>query len=125
MKLSRLSNPGFRKSKYSKKREPGIFTGRRAQACWELREIFSNYLTLNNNGTLSGYVVDRSEQFVIGASKKILSQESNPSQHPDKGLNPVLLVKVDPDIDSLDELMKIRDDIFPEEPEFYKKKKQK
>jgi hypothetical protein len=89
------------------------------------REIFSNYLTLNNNETLSGYVVDRSEQFVIGASKKILSQESNPSQHPDKGLNPVLLVKVDPDIDSLDELMKIRDDIFPEEPEFYKKKKQK
>jgi len=87
------------------------------------REIFSNYLTLNNNGTLTGYVIDRSEQFVVGASKKILTQESNSFQLPDKGLNPVLLVKVDPDIDSPEELMKIRDDIFPEEPEFYKKKK--
>jgi hypothetical protein len=87
------------------------------------REIFSNYLTLNNNGTLSGYVIDRSEQFVVGASKKILNQESNTFQYPDTGLNPVLLVKVDPDIDSFEELMRIRDDIFPEEPEFYPKKK--
>jgi hypothetical protein len=86
------------------------------------REIFSNYLTLNHNGTLSGYVIDRSEQFVVGASKKILNQESHTFQHPDKGLSPVLLVKVDPDIDSLEELMKIRDDIFPEEPEFFPKK---
>jgi len=87
------------------------------------REIFSNYLTLNNNGTLSGYVIDRSEQFVVGASKKILNQESNPFQLPDTGLSPVLLVKVDPEIDTLEELMKIRDDIFPPEPEFYKKGK--
>ncbi len=87
------------------------------------REIFSNYLTLNNNGTLSGYVIDRSEQFVVGASKKMLNQESNSFQHPDKGLSPVLLVKVDPDIDSPEELMQIRDDIFPEEPEFNPKKK--
>jgi hypothetical protein len=86
------------------------------------REIFSNYLTLNNNGTLSGYVTDRSEQFVVGASKKILAQESHNFQHPDKGLNPVLLVKIDPEIDSPDELMMIRDDIFPKEPEFSQKK---
>lgn len=82
------------------------------------REIFSNYLTLNNNGTLSGYVVDRSEQFVIGASKKILEQESNSIQHPDPGLSPILLIPIDPDIDTPEELMKIRDEIFPEEPEF-------
>jgi hypothetical protein len=87
------------------------------------REIFSNYLTLNNNGTLSGYVKDRSEQFVVGASKKILNQKSNSLQHPDKGLSPVLLVKVDPEIDTLEELMRIRDDIFPEEPEFDTRKK--
>jgi hypothetical protein len=86
------------------------------------REIFSNYLTLNNNGTLSGYVVDRSEQFVVGASKKILNQESNSIQHPDKGLSPVLLVRVDPSIDTFEELLQIRDEIFPEEPEFYSKK---
>jgi hypothetical protein len=89
------------------------------------REIFSNYLTLNNNGTLSGYVIDRSEQFVVGASKKILNQESNTFQYPDTGLSPVLLVKVDPAIDSFGELMRIRDNIFPKEPEFYPKKKQK
>ncbi len=82
------------------------------------REIYSNYLTLNNNGTLTGYVIDSSEQFVVGASKKILNQESNPLQHPDKGLSPVLLVKIDPAIDSPEELMRIRDDIFPKEPEF-------
>lgn len=86
------------------------------------REIFSNYLTLNNNGTLSGYVVDSSEQFVVGASKKILNQESNSVQHPDKGLSQVLLVPVDPDIDTYGELMQIRDAIFPEEPEFYSEK---
>ena len=86
------------------------------------REIFSNYLTLNSDGTLSGYVVDRSEQFVVGASKKILNQESKMIQHPDKGLSQVLLVPVDPNIDSLEELMPIRDEIFPPEPEFYSRK---
>lgn len=83
------------------------------------REIFSNYLTLNSDGTLTGYVVDQSEQFVVGASKKILTQESNSVQHPDKGLSPLLLVPVDPEIDTLEELMQIRDEIFPPEPEFY------
>jgi len=87
------------------------------------REIFSNYLTLNNNGTLSGYVIDRSEQFVVGASKKILTQESHSIQHPDKGLSPILLVRVDPETDTFEELIRIRDNIFPEEPEFNPKKK--
>jgi hypothetical protein len=85
------------------------------------REIFINYLTYNNNGTLSGYVIDKSEQFVVGASKKILNQKSNQVQHPDKGLNPVLLVKIDPAIDTPEELMEIRDKIFPREPEFIHK----
>jgi len=84
------------------------------------REIFTYYLTLNNDGTLSGYVNDKSEQFVVGASKKILNQESNSFQHPDKGLSQILLVKVDPEIDTWEKLMTVRDDIFPEEPEFYK-----
>ena len=86
------------------------------------REIFSNYLTWNPDGTMSGYVVDESAQFVVGASKKILRQESNSIQHPDMGLSPVLLVPVDPDIDTLEELMQIRDEIFPPEPEFHAKK---
>jgi len=82
------------------------------------REIFSNYLRLNYNGTLSGYVVDQSEQFVVDASKKILRQESNSIQHPDRGLSPVLLVPVAPEIDTYAELLQIRDEIFPPEPEF-------
>jgi hypothetical protein len=84
------------------------------------REIFSYTLTLNNDGTLSGDVNDSSEQFVIGASKKILKQKSNSFQHPDKGLSQVLLVKIDPEIDTPEELMSIKDDIFPKEPEFRK-----
>jgi hypothetical protein len=82
------------------------------------REIFSNYLTLHANGTLSGYVEDRSEQFVVGASKRILKQPSNSIQHPDRGLSPVLLIPIDSDIDTPEELMKLRDELFPEEPEF-------
>jgi hypothetical protein len=83
------------------------------------REIFSNHLTLNSNGTLSGFVEDRSEQFVVGASKKILNQPSNSIQHPDKGLSQILLIPIDPNIDTPGELMEIRDEIFPKEPEFY------
>lgn len=83
------------------------------------REIFSNYLTLNDDGTLSGYIVDQSEQFVVGASKRILKQASNSVQHKDMGLSPMLLVPIDPEIDTPEELMEIRDEIFPEEPEFY------
>jgi hypothetical protein len=71
---------------------------------------------------LSGYIIDRSEQFVVGASKKILQQASNSVQIPDKGLSQILLVPVAPNIDSLEELMQIRDEIFPAEPEFYSKK---
>ena len=82
------------------------------------REIFSNYLTLNSNGSLSGYIVDESEQFVIGASKKILRQASHSIQYPDMGLSPILLVPIDPEIDTPEELMQIRDEIFPQEPEF-------
>jgi len=83
------------------------------------REIFSYYLTLNNNGTLTGYVEDRSDQFVVGASKKILNQPSHSIQHPDMGLSPVLLVPISKDIDSLEELMELRDELFPAEPGFF------
>lgn len=82
------------------------------------REIFTNYLTLNNDGSLTGYVQDDSEQFVVGASHKILDQASNNTQHPSKGMNPLILVPISDDIDTLEELMEIRDDIFPKEPEF-------
>jgi hypothetical protein len=83
------------------------------------REIFTYHLQLNNDGTLTGYVQDDSEQFIVGASKKILDQPSNNFQHPSTGMNPILLVRVSDDIDTLEELMAIRDDIFPKEPNFF------
>ncbi|MCF7832193.1 MAG: hypothetical protein K9N05_01285 [Candidatus Marinimicrobia bacterium] len=87
------------------------------------REIYSNYLTLNQDGALTGYVVDRSEQFVIGASLKILEQPSNSIQNPDMGLNPVILIPVSYDIDTPEELMALRDELFPPEPGFINAKK--
>jgi len=86
------------------------------------REIFTNYLTLNNDGTLTGFVKDDSEQFVVGASLKILQQDSNNIQHPSPGLSPMILVPISDEIDTFEELMDIRDDIFPKEPEFFKPK---
>jgi hypothetical protein len=85
------------------------------------REIFTNYLTVNNDGTITGYVKDDSEQFVIGASMKILDQESNNFQHPSPGMNPVILVPIPADIDTKEELMAIRDEIFPPEPDFFER----
>jgi hypothetical protein len=85
------------------------------------REIFTNYLTLNNDGTLNGFVKDDSEQFVLGASLKMLDQASNNFQHPSKGMNPILLVPISDEIDTLEELMAIRDDIFPKEPDFFER----
>lgn len=85
------------------------------------REIFTNYFTLNNDGTLTGFVKDDSEQFVVGASLMILDQASNNFQHPSKGMNPILLVPISDEIDTLEELMAIRDDIFPKEPDFFER----
>lgn len=82
------------------------------------REIFTNYLNLNNDGTLTGYVKDDSEQFVVGASMKILAQDSNNMQHPSPGLSPMILIPISDEIDTFEELMDIRDDIFPKEPDF-------
>ncbi len=55
---------------------------------------------------------------MVGASLKILAQASNNKQHSDRGLNPILLVPISEDIDTPEELMELRDVIFPEEPTF-------
>lgn len=82
------------------------------------REIFTNYLTLNNDGSLYGHVKDDSEQFILGASMKILDQASNNFQHHSEGMNPFILIPISDEIDTKEELMAIRDEIFPPEPEF-------
>ena len=82
------------------------------------REIFNNHLTLTQDG-LFGYVEDYSEQLVIGASSSLFDKEANPHQNEDYGLSPMILVKVDEDLDTCEELMAHRDDLFPKEPRFY------
>lgn len=82
------------------------------------REIFANELTLYSDGSLRGSVIDDSEQFVIGASLPFLDTPNNPPQRRDPGLNPIILIPVPDDVDACDELMAIRDSLFPPEPRF-------
>lgn len=82
------------------------------------REIFANEMTLYSDGSLRGKVIDDSEQLVIGASLAILDTPNNPPQRRDPGLNPIILIPVSDDIDTCEELMAIRDSLFPPEPEF-------
>ena len=82
------------------------------------REIFQNYLTLYSDGSLRGWVVDDSEQLVIGASLCILNTPNNPAQYDDPGLNPIILIPISDEIDTCEELMAIRDLLFPAEPDF-------
>lgn len=82
------------------------------------REIFANEMTLYSDGSLRGNVIDDSEQLVIGASLPILDTPSNPPQRRDPGLNPILLIPVSEDVDTCEELLAIRDSLFPPEPEF-------
>lgn len=83
------------------------------------REIFSNFLTLDADGSLKGYVKDESEQRVLGASLSIFDRPSNPAQHPDLRLSPMILVPIADDIQSCEQLMANRDSWFPTEPTFY------
>ena len=82
------------------------------------REIFQNEMTLYSDGSLRGVVVDDSEQLVIGASLGILNTPNNPEQRDDPGLNPIILMPISGDIDTCEELMAIRESLFPPEPEF-------
>jgi len=82
------------------------------------REIFANEMTLYSDGSLRGSVIDDSEQLVIGASLAILDTPNNPPQRRDPGLNPLILIPVSDDIDTCEELMAIRDSLFPAEPGF-------
>ena len=93
----------------------GLFSG---ELYITRREIFTNYLSLYDNGILQGHVVDDSEQFVIGASLDILAQPSNALQHPDFGLNPIILIPIDPEIDTPEELLALKHKLFPPSPKF-------
>ena len=82
------------------------------------REIYSNYLELNSDGNLYGHVVDASEQFVVGASRRIFRQESNMEQVADPGMSPIVLVRVGDKVTTCEQLMARRDELFPLAPSF-------
>jgi len=82
------------------------------------REIFENEVTLYSDGSLRGSVTDSSEQLVLGASLEILNTPNNPAQWPDLGLSPLILIPIPDDLDTCEELMAMRDALFPPEPEF-------
>ncbi|MCB9853327.1 MAG: hypothetical protein H6819_09555 [Phycisphaerales bacterium] len=82
------------------------------------REIFQNEMTLYADGSLQGVVIDDSEQLVLGASLDLLNTPNNPDQWGDLGLSPIILVPIPADIDTCEELMAMRDSLFPAEPGF-------
>ncbi|MHC5109791.1 MAG: hypothetical protein ACYTHJ_07935 [Planctomycetota bacterium] len=82
------------------------------------REIFQNDMTLYSDGSLQGSVIDDSEQLVIGASLEILNVPNDPDQWEDLGLSPLILIPINDDIDTCEELMANRDALFPPEPGF-------
>lgn len=83
------------------------------------REIFQNDLTLYSDGTLFGYVIDDSEQLVIDATIDFLNQDNNPDQYTDLKMSPMMLVPIPQDVDTCEELMNLRDELFPAEPAFF------
>jgi hypothetical protein len=82
------------------------------------REIFANDMALYSDGSLRGNVIDDSEQLVLGASLPFLDTPNNPPQRRDPGLNPIILIPVSGDIDTCEELVAMRDSLFPPEPRF-------
>ncbi len=83
------------------------------------KEVYQDYLQIISPDLLWGNVVDSSEQFVLGASLSFLNRPSHNKQHEDPGMNPIFLKRVDPAIDTWEELSQIRDSLFPAEPAFF------
>ncbi len=86
------------------------------------KEIFSYDLKRRSNGILAGFVRDRSQQYIISASKKDLVTESNPIQNPDLEKSPIYLIPLkdgDYNIDC-DELKAKRREYFPRKDRAHK-----
>lgn len=83
------------------------------------KEVFENYVTIYNDGTLFGHVVDSSEEIILGANWFFLNKASNPKQLSDPGMNPLLLKKLPKSINTCEALMANREQYFPTSPQFY------
>lgn len=88
------------------------------------KEIFSYDIKRWNNGILAGVVRDRSQQYIIGASKKDLVTENNPIQNMNLSKSPIYLIPMKQNL-NCDELKAQRHKYFPNKDKrhkrFYKK----
>jgi len=82
------------------------------------REISATLMVLNDDGSLTGHVIDTSEQLVVDATMAILRQASNAVQYGGPGLNPIILIPIDDTVLTCADLLAQRDRLFPPEPEF-------
>lgn len=83
------------------------------------REVFENIMTVETPDRIIGTVIDSSEQFILGANLGILDKPSDPVQHPDPTMSPIVLTRLPDDIKTCDQLMEKRNSLFPPEPEFF------
>lgn len=83
------------------------------------REVFKNIMTVETSDRIQGTIIDRSEQFILGANLGILDKPSDPVQHPDPEMNPLLLTRLPVHIQTCEQLMDKRENLFPPAPEFF------
>ncbi len=76
------------------------------------KEIFSYDVKRWSNGILAGVVKDRSQQYIIGASKENLVTENNPIQNMNLNKSPIYLIPMKENLDC-DQLKANRDRYFP------------
>lgn len=80
------------------------------------REIFAYEVEEQTDRSLRGYVIDASEQLVVGASDPIFMTNAQWTQHPDPAKSPIILLPVEASWDC-ERLRSERPRIFPPTPE--------
>lgn len=84
------------------------------------KEIFSYDLKAMHNGVLAGVVRDRSQQYIIGATKQSLVKPQNPIQNMDLTKSPIYLIPMNEDLDC-DQLKAQRHKYFPNKDKKHKR----
>ena len=79
------------------------------------KEVFEYNMTLNEDSTISGTVIDNSQQSVVGALPFFMKSQRNPRQNPNLKLSPILLIPVSTDY-SCEDLKADRSELFPTTP---------
>lgn len=79
------------------------------------KEVFEYIMSVNEDLSITGIVIDNSEQSIVGAKPSFLKSQRNPRQNKDLTLSPIILKPVATDY-SCDELKINRDQLFPANP---------